>query len=74
MKVYEEAFNHTSTKLAPWYIIPDNHRWFARATIAAIILAKLKSLHSKYPVINKQQQKEMTKAKAALEKKVFEND
>lgn len=68
MQVYEEAFNHTSTKIAPWYIIPDNHRWFARATIAAIILEKLKSLHSKYPVIDKEQQKEMTKAKAALEK------
>jgi hypothetical protein len=47
--VYEEAFNHTGTKLAPWYIIPDNHHWFARACIASIILAKLKTLHSKYP-------------------------
>lgn len=73
MKVYEEAFNHTSTDIAPWYIIPDNHRWFARATIASIILAKLKSLHSKYPAIDKKQQKEMAKAQAILEQDTAPN-
>ena len=68
MKVYEEAFNQTSTKTAPWYIIPDNHRWFARACVASIILEKLKSLHSKYPDTNEKQKKEMAKAQSQLEK------
>ncbi len=67
MKVYEEAFNQTSTKTAPWYIIPDNHRWFARAAIASIVLEKLKSLHSKYPTQSEKQKKEMAKAQALLE-------
>ena len=66
MKVYEEAFNHTSTKIAPWHIIPDNHRWFARAAVAVIILEKLKSLHSRYPTINEKQKKEMAKARKSL--------
>ncbi len=73
MRVYEEAFNRTSTKIAPWYIIPDNHRWFARATIASIILAKLISLHSKYPAIDKKQKQEMAKAKAILKKDTAPN-
>ncbi len=68
MKVYEEAFNQTSTKTAPWYIIPDNHRWVARACVASIILEKLKSLHSKYPDTNEKQKKEMAKAQSQLEK------
>jgi PPK2 family polyphosphate:nucleotide phosphotransferase len=68
MKVYEEAFNNTSTKIAPWYIIPDNNRWFARATIASIILEKLKSLHSRYPTPSYEQEKEIKKAQKILEK------
>jgi PPK2 family polyphosphate:nucleotide phosphotransferase len=73
MKVYEEAFNHTGTKIAPWYIIPDNHRWFARATIASIILAKLKSLHSRYPAPSEEQEKEIKKAQKILEKEAGKN-
>jgi PPK2 family polyphosphate:nucleotide phosphotransferase len=68
MRVYEEAFNQTSTKVAPWYIIPDNNRWFARALIASIILEKLKSFHTKYPRPTAEQKKEMAKAQDSLEK------
>ncbi len=68
MRVYEEAFNETSTKVAPWYIIPDNNRWFARAAIASIILEKLKSFHTKYPNPTAEQKKEMAKAQDSLEK------
>lgn len=68
MRVYEEAFERTGTKTAPWYIIPDNNRWFARAAVASIILEKLKSLHSKYPDASEKQKKEMAKAKRSLEK------
>lgn len=68
MRVYEEAFNETSTKVAPWYIIPDNNRWFARAAIASIILEKLKSFHTKYPNSTAEQKKEMAKAQDSLEK------
>jgi PPK2 family polyphosphate:nucleotide phosphotransferase len=69
MKFYEEAFKQTSTRTAPWYIIPDNHRWFARATVASIILEKLKSLHSKYPTVSEEEKKQMKKAARMLEKK-----
>lgn len=67
MKVYEEAFEATATDLAPWYIIPDNQRWFARAAVASIILAKLKSLHSQYPTIGEKQKKEIVQARKTLE-------
>lgn len=66
MKVYEEAFEATSTDRAPWYIIPDNHRWFARAAAASIIMAKLKSLHSQYPTVGEKQKKKMAQAQKKL--------
>jgi PPK2 family polyphosphate:nucleotide phosphotransferase len=68
MKAYEEAFERTSTEIAPWHIIPDNHRWFARAAVASIILAKLKSLHARYPTADEKQKKEMAQAQKSLKR------
>ncbi len=63
MKVYEEVFNHTATTRAPWYIVPGNHRWRDRACVGSIILAKLKSLYSRYPTVSEKQKKELAKAR-----------
>jgi hypothetical protein len=52
-----------------WHIIPNNHRWFARAAVAGIIAEKLKSLHQKYPTLRDEQQQEIEKAKEMLENK-----
>jgi PPK2 family polyphosphate:nucleotide phosphotransferase len=68
MKFYEEAIENTSTKHAPWHIIPDEHRWFAKAAIAAIIVDKLKSFHSQYPKMDEEQKKQLEKARKKLKK------
>jgi len=68
MKLYEEVFNRTSTRRAPWHIIPADHRWFTRAAVASVVAAKLKSLHKRYPVPDAAQRKEMEKARRLLEK------
>ncbi|HZH34730.1 MAG TPA: PPK2 family polyphosphate kinase [Pyrinomonadaceae bacterium] len=67
MKIYEETFDHTSTRIAEWYIIPDDNRWFARAAVAGIIADKLGSLHQKYPTLSNEQKQEIEKAKEILE-------
>src|SRR6266404_340025 len=36
---YEDALNETSTAFAPWYVIPADHKWFARIAIADVIVA-----------------------------------
>ena len=30
MKAFEDAISATSTKWAPWYIIPADHKWVSR--------------------------------------------
>jgi PPK2 family polyphosphate:nucleotide phosphotransferase len=70
MKYYEEAISHTSTRNAPWYIIPDDHRWFAKATAASIIVEKLKSFHSQYPRMDEKQKQEIEKAQKILERDI----
>jgi PPK2 family polyphosphate:nucleotide phosphotransferase len=67
IKYYEEAIAATSTKHAPWHIIPDDHRWFAKAAVAAIVADKLKSFHSQYPRLNAEQKKQLEEAKKQLE-------
>ena len=49
MKAYEDVFTHTSTKRAPWYIIPADHKWFMRLAVAAITYQTLEDLDLKYP-------------------------
>jgi PPK2 family polyphosphate:nucleotide phosphotransferase len=49
MKAYSEAISVTSTKEAPWHIIPANHNWYRNLMVATIIVEKLKSLEMQYP-------------------------
>lgn len=68
MRTYEDVLKHTATRRAPWYVVPADRRWFARAAVASIVAAKLKSLHSRYPATSGEEKKELTKAQQALEK------
>ena len=70
MKVYEDTLTHTSTKSAPWYVIPADHRWFVHLAVASITVSVLSSLHSKYPTLDSQQRESMAAAQRQLEKEV----
>ena len=48
-KAYEEAISKTSTKHAPWYVIPSNHKWFRNLAVSNIIVDTLKSLDMEFP-------------------------
>ena len=67
MKAYQDAFRSTSTKWAPWYVIPADHKWFTHAVVADLIIAKLKSLKLNYPTISEEHRQELLIAKEALE-------
>lgn len=49
MKAYSEAISVTSTKEAPWHIIPANHNWYRNLMVATIVVDKLKSLEMQFP-------------------------
>jgi PPK2 family polyphosphate:nucleotide phosphotransferase len=38
MKAYEIALSECSTKFAPWYVIPANHKWFRDLAISEILV------------------------------------
>ena len=46
---YEDALAETSTKDAPWYIIPANRRWYRNLAISEILVQTLEGLDLSYP-------------------------
>jgi PPK2 family polyphosphate:nucleotide phosphotransferase len=67
MEAYEDAISSTSTKWAPWYIVPADHKWFTRAVVADVIVKKLRSLDLHYPEVSETHREELKKAKDMLE-------
>jgi len=49
VSAYEDMLENCSTKHAPWYVIPSNHKWFRNLAASQIIAATLKDLHMKLP-------------------------
>ncbi len=68
MRAYEDAINNTSSVAAPWYIIPSDHKWFARAVIGEIIVSRLEELNLSYPKVDAAQRALLRRVKAQLEK------
>jgi PPK2 family polyphosphate:nucleotide phosphotransferase len=46
---YEKALSHCSTRRAPWFVIPANHKWFRDLAVARIVVEHLEGLGLKYP-------------------------
>ncbi|MBD2346466.1 polyphosphate kinase 2 family protein [Anabaena subtropica] len=67
MAAYEEVFQHTSTAIAPWYIVPADRKWFTRLVVADIICTKLQELNLKYPTVSEEHQQQLLQAKYILE-------
>jgi len=51
-KAYQDAIAKCSTKEAPWYIIPSDHKWFRNYCVSHIIVRTLQSFHMRYPKAN----------------------
>jgi PPK2 family polyphosphate:nucleotide phosphotransferase len=66
MNAYEDVFTHTSTKYAPWYIIPADNKWFMRLAVAAITYRTLDKLDLKYPTLTAEKKQGLVEAKKVL--------
>ncbi len=48
---YSDVLSHCSTKHAPWYVVPSNHRWFRDYLTLKVIVDTLEKLDLEYPTI-----------------------
>ena len=66
---YEEMIAETSTKHAPWYVVPADSKWYTHLVVASAIVHALQELELAYPTVNAEQKKELKQARAQLEGK-----
>jgi hypothetical protein len=67
MDAYEDMVRHTSTREAPWYVVPADNKWFARLVIACVIVDVLDRLDLQYPRFGRTTLREMKRLRKALE-------
>jgi len=41
IEAYEDALRECSTKLAPWYIVPANHKWYRNLAVSEVLVDTL---------------------------------
>ena len=66
MNAYEDAIKNTSTKEAPWYVIPADKKWFARLLVSDILVQRLQELPIHYPELAEAEQAKLTECRREL--------
>jgi len=64
---YEDMIRNTSTKHAPWYVVPADHKWFTRVVVAEATIDAMKSLDLSFAKVDAKKRKALKDARAALE-------
>jgi PPK2 family polyphosphate:nucleotide phosphotransferase len=64
---FSEMLSHTSTEWAPWYVIPADHKWFARIAAGAVLVQALVDIDPQFPVSNDEELRALRAARAQLE-------
>jgi polyphosphate kinase 2 (PPK2 family) len=65
MAAYQDTIRRTSTAVAPWYVVPADHKWFARVVIGSAIV--IETLNLRFPRADKTSQEEFERVRKALE-------
>jgi PPK2 family polyphosphate:nucleotide phosphotransferase len=67
MDAYDDAIRATSRSEAPWYVIPGDHKWFARFLVSRVVISTLEQLDLKFPKADGPLRAEMARVRKALE-------
>lgn len=49
MAAFQTVFERTSTPWAPWYVVPADHKWYARIAVQALLLDALEEIDPHWP-------------------------
>jgi PPK2 family polyphosphate:nucleotide phosphotransferase len=63
---YEDMLRQTSTKHAPWFLIPADQKWFTRLAVANIVVGALRDLNPAYPEVTDRQLAELRHVRELL--------
>lgn len=65
---FSEMLSATSTRWAPWYVVPADRKWFARVCAAAILAHTLMDIDPQYPDVGEEARKALLVAREDLER------
>lgn len=67
-EAYEEAIGHTARPHAPWYVVPADHKWYARLVVASAVVAQLRDMQLSYPAPSGEDLKAFEQARKSLKR------
>jgi PPK2 family polyphosphate:nucleotide phosphotransferase len=67
MEAYDDMLRHTSTDVAPWFVVPADHKWFTRLVVAEIICQTLEDMKLEYPKVPRSERDRWRDARKSLE-------
>lgn len=67
-KAFSEMLSATSTRWAPWYVVPADRKWFARICAGAVLAHTLMEIDPQYPEVSPEVRKDLLVAKRGLER------
>jgi PPK2 family polyphosphate:nucleotide phosphotransferase len=66
MSAYQECLNATSTKRAPWYIVPADDKRNCRLIVSQIVIDTFRTLHIEMPPVSAARKKELAQLRKQL--------
>jgi polyphosphate kinase 2 (PPK2 family) len=51
MQAYRVVLERTSTKAAPWHIVPADHKWVRDAVVTEVLTQALEALELEWPAL-----------------------
>jgi PPK2 family polyphosphate:nucleotide phosphotransferase len=65
-EAFEQMVQNTSTKWAPWWVIPADHKWVTRALVASIVTRSINKLGVTFPEVSEKDRKRLAIARKEL--------
>ncbi|GEM_PF-14582 len=66
MEAYEICINRTARKSTPWYVVPADHKWYARLIISRIVLDELRAMDPQWPVLSDEEKQRLVSYREML--------
>jgi PPK2 family polyphosphate:nucleotide phosphotransferase len=68
MRAYEDCLSATSTKIAPWHVVPADDKYNARLIISRVVIDALQGLKMSYPQMTDARRSELLAVRKQLAK------
>jgi PPK2 family polyphosphate:nucleotide phosphotransferase len=66
-RAFSQMLSETSTPWAPWYVVPADHKWFARVCASAVIVHTLMGIDPQYPQVADRARRDLRAVRRKLE-------